>query len=132
MNKILLLLLLFVFFPMAGCYSQKQDEILTNFSQTEDGTWDLGQVKEGKVVKKSFTFKNDAGKIIHIKDVTTSCGCTVSRIKEKTLLPGESTPVEVQFNSKSYSGPVTQFVYINTDNLDKLIIKYIIKADVVK
>jgi len=94
--------------------------------------WDFGQVKQGEVVTHDFILKNDTGKILNIKGVNTSCGCTVSTIEKKVLLPGESAKVSAKFNSKSYNGPVQQFVYVNTDKVDNSIIRFIIKADVVK
>jgi len=47
-------------------------------------------------------------------------------------LPGESTPVEIKFNSKGYSGDIQQFTYVNTDDIDNPVIRFIIKAHVVK
>jgi hypothetical protein len=95
--------------------------------------WDLGQVKTGKVVTGVFAFKNDADKTITVSSIQTSCGCTGSTIKEKTLAPAASTEVTVRFDSKGYRpGPVEQFLYINTDNADNPVIKYIIRVKVIE
>jgi hypothetical protein len=54
--------------------------------------------------------------------------------KEK-LQPGEYAIIgiiKVKLDTKGYSGPVKQFVYVRTDDIDNLLIKYIIKAEVVK
>ncbi|MDD2680239.1 MAG: DUF1573 domain-containing protein [Candidatus Omnitrophica bacterium] len=115
-------LVIFLFFLATGCWAEQPDFY----------TWDFGQVKEGEVVAHSFTLKNDSVKALKITGVNTSCGCTVSEVKRETLSAQESTLVEVKFNSKGYSGAVQQFVYVNTDNLDKPVIKFIIKANVVK
>ncbi len=130
----ILLILLFLSFPLGGCYSQNQEEITTQ-PETESidpYSWDFGQVKEGEVLKHNFILKNESEKTLTIKDVNTSCGCTASKVEKKILLPGQSATLEVQFNSKGYSGPVQQYVYVHTDSLDKPIIKFIIKADVIK
>ena len=95
-------------------------------------TWDFGKVQQGDIAKHNFTFKNETTATLHIKDINTSCGCTVSQVKKKTLLSGEETLIEVRFNSKGYSGGVKQFIYVHTDNLDKPLTRYIIKAEVVK
>ncbi|MFA4990210.1 MAG: DUF1573 domain-containing protein [Candidatus Omnitrophota bacterium] len=100
--------------------------------QLDSYVWDCGKIKQGEVAAHNFTLKNDSAKALKITGVTTSCGCTVSEVKKKVLLPGESTPVEIKFNSKGYSGAVQQFTYVNTDNVDKPVIRFIIKADVVK
>jgi hypothetical protein len=93
--------------------------------------WDFGKVKQGEIVQHDFVFKNESPKTLNIKEVNTSCGCTVSKVMKKTLLPGEDTVIEVKFNSKGYWSFVQQFVYVHTDNLDKPLIRYIIKGDVV-
>ncbi|MCX5712756.1 MAG: DUF1573 domain-containing protein [Candidatus Omnitrophica bacterium] len=106
---------------------QKQQE-----TQNGPNIWDFGRIKEGEMAKHEFIFKNDAGKKLLIRDVSTSCGCTASKIKDKELPPDFSTTIDVQFNSKGYNGPVQQFVYVTTDNIDKPVIRFIIKAEVIK
>jgi len=115
-------LALFLLFPL-GCLAQEQ---------ADSFTWDFGKVKQGIVLKHVFTLKNETTKPMQIKEINTSCGCTVSQVGKKSLLPQESTEVEVRFDSKGYSGPVQQYVYVHTDNLDNPIIRFIIKAHLVK
>ena len=128
----IILPLLFLFFPLQGCYSQNQGETAGQAETTDPYAWDFGQVKEGEVLKHDFILKNESEKTLTIKEVNTSCGCTASKVEKKVLLPGESTEIEVQFNSKGYSGLTQQYVYVHTDSLDKPIIKFIIKAVVLK
>jgi len=134
----IILLLLFLSFPLQGCYSQNQREIAgqgQTTAQTETAdpyTWDFGQVKEGELLKHDFVLKNESEKTLTIRDVNTSCGCTVSKVNKKIILPEESTAIEVQFNSRGYFGAAKQFVYVHTDSLDKPIIKFTIKAEVIK
>jgi hypothetical protein len=95
-------------------------------------SWDFGQVKEGQVLQHSFVFRNDSGRTLNINNITTSCGCTTANIQKNMLLPGETTFLEVSFNTKGYSGPTQELVYVNTDSLDDPILTYTIKAEVVK
>lgn len=117
-----ILVLLWLGFTQAGFCAEVQDPY----------TWDFGRIEEGKVIEHAFIFTNQAKKTVNIQSVNTSCGCTASQATKKTLAPGESTTIKVQFKSKGYEGPVQQFVYVNTDDIDNQIIKFIIKADVVK
>ncbi len=94
--------------------------------------WDFGKVKQGQILKHDFVFKNETGSILKITGVNTSCGCTVSQADKKSLNPGESTTISVSFKSEGYLGEVKQFVYVNTDNADLPIIKFVIKAEVLK
>jgi len=116
-----------------GCLAQKVAVVADKPDTRNSYFWDFGQVKEGEVLKHNFRLKNESKDILKIKDVHTSCGCTVSEVKKKTLLADEETLIEVQFDSKGYSGPIEQYIYVHTDNLDNNpIIGYIIKAEVVK
>ncbi|MDD4939161.1 MAG: DUF1573 domain-containing protein [Candidatus Omnitrophica bacterium] len=132
----LILILIFLSLPLGGCYSNEQagetGQAPGPGAETGPDTWDFGQVKEGQVFKHAFALKNEFEIPLTIKDVNTSCGCTVSQAKDKVIAPGESTSIDVKFNSKGYSGSVQQFVYVHTDNLDKPIVRFIIKADVIK
>ena len=102
-------------------------------TQTDPFVWDFGQVNAGQIMKHEFPLKNE-GKFLPltIKDVNTSCGCTVSDVKKKVLKPGESTVIAVSFNSTGYNGPVEQFIYVHTDNTENPVLKFSIKASVVK
>ena len=93
--------------------------------------WDFGQIRQGVVVKHDFILKNSTAKILTITNIHSSCGCTVSKSEKKSLLPQESTLITVSFNSQGYLGPVTQFVYVNTDNANLPIIRLTVKAQVI-
>jgi len=127
-----LILLISIFYFLLGCNSLNQPVITPQGEITDHYSWDFGRVKEGEILKHDFILKNEYKNILNIKDINTSCSCTVSSIKKKTLLPGESTLIEVKFNTKGYSGPTQQFIYVNTDSLDNPILRFIIKAEVVK
>ncbi|MBU2222371.1 MAG: DUF1573 domain-containing protein [Candidatus Omnitrophota bacterium] len=94
--------------------------------------WDFGTVKQGVELKHDFNLTNDSGKVLNIKNVNTSCGCTGSKADKNKLQAGESTRIEVIFKTKGYSGAIQQFVYVNTDNPDNPILRFTIKAEVVK
>jgi hypothetical protein len=94
--------------------------------------WDFGQVKQGEVLKHDFLLKNDTVDVLKINSINTSCGCTASQADKQEILPGESATINVTFNSHGYLGEVKQFVYVNTDNADLSIVRFIIKAQVVK
>ncbi len=124
---------------LAGCASLKKQEwgkTETAEQKKQDSldpyAWDFGRIREGEILEHAFTLKNDTQKTLNIKSVNTSCGCAVSEIKNKIILPGESTLIVVRFDTKRYSGATQQFIYVHTDNLDKPILKFIIKAEVVK
>jgi hypothetical protein len=130
------LLILALLFSFASCYAnnpeKNQGPVVSATKMVDPFTLDFGKVKQGEVLKHSFILKNDSTKLLNIKDVHTSCGCTASKAGKKTLAPGESTAIDVSFNTKGYSGQVAQFIYVNTDSVDKPVIRFMIKAEVVK
>jgi hypothetical protein len=111
-------------FNKAECYAEEE--------KVNPDEWDFGQVKEGEILKHDFILKNQTKDPLEIMSVHSSCGCTASETDKKFLLPQESTVIKVVFNSKGYAGPVTQYVYVNTGNVDLAIIKFTIKGQVVK
>jgi len=123
MKKIILALFLVLSFNFF-CFAENKP--------ADPNLWDFGTVKAGQVLSHEFTLKNESKKQLNIKNVGTSCGCTVSEAGKKVLLPGESTIIKVKFDSRGYSGEVKQHVYVNTDNLDNSLIRFVIKANVVK
>jgi len=128
----LIFLFLFLSVSFVSCYSQSEN--IKEKSEVDDPryTWDFGRVNTGEILKHTFIFKNETSKTLNIKEIHTSCGCTASQVQKKKLLSGEVTTIEVSFNTKGYSGATKQFIYINTDNLDNPVVRYIIKAEVVK
>lgn len=131
MLRSILIFLVFSYFTWP-CLAQDQSRQEVRQEDNALYSWDFGRVKEGQIVRHDFTLRNNSNKILKVKDVTTSCGCTVSVVKKDTLFPGESTTIEVAFNSEGYSGPTQQYIYVHTDDLDNPVLRFIIKADVVK
>ena len=129
MLRLLFLVMLFCFLGCSNQSRQKTDSTQIQVASA-DSLWDFSRVKEGQILKHGFILRNNSEKTLHINNVNTSCGCTVFKIDKKVLLSQESATIEVKFDSKGYSGPTIQFVYVNTDSLDSQIIKFIIKAEV--
>lgn len=94
--------------------------------------WDFGRAKRGEVLKHDFLFQNATKGVLNITGINTSCGCTASRSDKKSLKPGESTVINVSFNSRGYAGQVKQYIYVNTDNADPAVVRFTIKAEIVK
>lgn len=128
---VVLLVLLFVGTATAQPIGTVINKDAKDAPKSDPNTWDFGRVTQGDVLKHEFSVKNETNKVLNIKDVTTSCGCTGSEIKKKALEPAETTVLEVKFNSKGYVGDIQQHIFVNTDNLDNPVLRFIIKANVV-
>lgn len=131
--RIISILLLFLFpLLLFSCASPKQYNLADPGTLDDIRIWDFGQVKEGEVLEHSFMLRNSQDKPLFISNMHTSCGCTVSKTPKKHLLPGEYTPINVKFHTQGYSGLVQQHVYVHTDDISSPVIKYSVKAEVVK
>lgn len=117
---------LFLFSLFIFQFTYAQDDI------TSGNEWDFGRVKQGQVLKHDFTLKNETKGELKIIGINTSCGCTASNSDKESLKPGESTAIKVTFNAKGYLGQVKQFIYVNTDNAELAVVRFIIKAEVIK
>ena len=136
MKRIYLVFWILLALLQSGCFAQTNLPLpsITNPGQLQEAqeSWDFGQVKEGLILKHDFLLKNESQKPLKITGTHTSCGCTVSKVEKNALLPGEETSIEVKFNSVGYSGPTEQYVYVNTDDAENPILKFTVKAQVIR
>lgn len=134
MRVFIFLLLLFATFPLSGCYSQNETAVTTKDQEADAYSWDFGKVKEGEIVEHVFTLENKSDKVLVITNVHTSCGCTESQVKSKSILPGMSSEVVVRFDTKGYARGrvVQQHVYLDTNNPDTPVLKFKIQAEIEK
>lgn len=70
----------------------------------EETDYDFGEIKEGKVVKHVFRFKNSGDAPLLISDIQTTCGCTTPAYTKTAVAPGEFGEIQVEFNSAGRAG----------------------------
>src|SRR5262245_49932812 len=66
--------------------------------------YDFGTVMEGEPARHKFEVKNTGGAPLDIKSLVASCGCTAAALKQKILAPGDSTEIEVTFDTRGRRG----------------------------
>ncbi len=59
----------------------------------------FGTLRQGTTDKAVFHLQNVGQKEIEISRVLSSCSCTVTEIPNKRIMPGGSTPLEVEFST---------------------------------
>ncbi|MGE5352772.1 MAG: DUF1573 domain-containing protein [Acidobacteriota bacterium] len=77
---------------------------------------DMGNIKAGEKATKIYTIKNVGGDNLEIKEVRASCGCTAAKPGKTKLGPGETTELEVTFNSEGREGKQNKTVYIESND----------------
>ncbi|WP_299002142.1 DUF1573 domain-containing protein [uncultured Tenacibaculum sp.] len=70
----------------------------------ETETIDYGKVALGSEGKRVFEFTNVGDAPLIIKDIISTCGCTVPQKPEKPIMPGEKGEIEVSYDTKRPGG----------------------------
>jgi len=70
----------------------------------EDKDFHFDTVAQGTKVKHSFIFRNDGKSDLIIRKTKSSCGCTATEPAKTTLLPGESSKIDIIFNTSGRKG----------------------------
>jgi hypothetical protein len=71
-------------------------------------TFDFGKIDSGTLVKHEFVFTNTGSATLEIKDVKPGCGCTAAGTWDKTVEPGKTGIIPLQFNSTGFGGTVAK------------------------
>jgi uncharacterized cupredoxin-like copper-binding protein len=98
------------------------------FEQTE---FDGGTIVQGEVMNYAFKFKNVGKSDLTIESAKASCGCTASAPKNTTIKPGESSQIDVSFNSQGRSGSQTKTITVVSNDLSQPNLVLTIKCSVV-
>jgi len=65
---------------------------------------DLGEIDDSGVVSTKVTLTNTGDDVLEIGDISVTCGCTAGEIGTKSLKPGESTELTINFDPRNRSG----------------------------
>lgn len=115
-------------FISAGVYAQTGPKI-----EFKSETIDYGTVsKETDNGIRAFEFTNTGDAPLIIKDVKSTCGCTVPTKPKDPILPGKTGKIEVKYNMNP--GPIRKTITVqsNATNYPDGVIAIKIKGEVVK
>jgi hypothetical protein len=70
----------------------------------ESETIDYGKIDKGANGERIFIFTNIGDQPIIIKNIKSSCGCTVPEKPEKPVMPGEKGEIKVSYDTKRVGG----------------------------
>jgi hypothetical protein len=77
--------------------------------------YNFGKIKEGDDVSYKYEFTNTGQKDLVIAKVKGSCGCTVGSKPEQPIPPGESSFIEVTFDSKGKQGSQSKTITVTAN-----------------
>jgi len=83
---------------------------------------DYGKVDKGSDGSRVFVFKNIGDQPLIIKNIQSSCGCTVPKKPENPIMPGKIGEIKVSYDTKrvgGFSKAIT--IFSNAKNARKVI-----------
>ncbi len=107
-------LLFFIAFALVGATwvaAQVQNGPVMTFETT---TIDYGTINKGADGVRKFKFTNTGNEPLIIKSAKGSCGCTVPTYPKEPIMPGESSHIEVRYDTNR-PGEFTKTVTITTN-----------------
>ncbi len=77
-------------------------------------TVDYGTIEKGSEPLRKFKFTNTGNEPLIIKTAKGSCGCTVPTYPKEPIMPGESSAIEVRYDTQRV-GAFTKTVTLSTN-----------------
>ncbi len=118
--------LIAAFIVSAAAYAQTGPKI-----EFKSDTVDFGTVYKGEDSGvREFEFTNTGDKPLIIKDVKSTCGCTIPSKPKEPILPGKTGKIEIKYNMKP--GPIRKTITImsNAVNYENGTVAVKIKGEV--
>jgi hypothetical protein len=82
----------------------------------DNKNFDFGTRPTGPAIPHSFVFRNNGKSDLIIRKVHASCGCTATHPEKTTLKPGESSKIDIVFDTKGRSGDQYKNITVITND----------------
>ena len=98
---------------------------LSTFAQEfkfEQESINYGKINQGANGERTFIFTNVGNKPLIIKNIQSSCGCTIPKKPENPIMPGKKGKIKVSYDTKrvgGFSKSIT--IFSNAKNARKII-----------
>ncbi|MCK5802100.1 MAG: DUF1573 domain-containing protein, partial [Lentisphaeria bacterium] len=94
----------------------------------EERVHDFGKQVNTSVVSHTFILENRGTDPLVIKSIRKGCSCTTTRIRAKTIPPGESVDLGVSVDLKGRFGLQSQAVYLYTNDPASQVVRLSMKG----
>lgn len=84
--------------------------------QFESMTFNAGKIIQGEKMNHSFKFYNAGGSELIITGAKPSCGCTASAPENTEIPPGQSSQINISFDSTGRTGTQTKNVTVTSND----------------
>ncbi|WP_319480377.1 DUF1573 domain-containing protein [uncultured Draconibacterium sp.] len=107
--------LAFIFFiiVLVSCEANKNNNTIQKQNNAElapteitidEAVHNFGQLKAGEIVLHTFVLTNTGDTDLVIESLETDCGCVEAHFNDQPVKPGETTLIEVEFNTAGLVG----------------------------
>ena len=84
--------------------------------QVDSETYEFASVIAGTFVSHNFIITNIGDAPLTIKNVRTSCGCTVVELEKTVLAAGESEVLQADLGTTGYHGRIEKRIYVESND----------------
>lgn len=112
MKKFALIALVAIF----GFTAQAQQAKIT----FKNDTVDYGTISKGSDGVRVFEFTNTGDAPLIVTDVKSSCGCTIPKKPEGPIAPGESSSIQVKYDT-SRVGPIRRSITVMSNATEPMV-----------
>jgi len=88
--------------------AQSAKDVVSPIISLESPVFNFGKVSSGEIVRHDFVFTNTGNALLEITDVHPGCGCTTAGTWDKSVDPGKTGKIPLQFNSSGFGGMVSK------------------------
>ncbi len=125
-NKILVFTILVTLF-IISCNKKTN---IVDIEFTKEVSFDT--IKVGDTISKYFEIKNKSSTQLKIKNLKTSCGCTLAKLKDSIIGKNSSTKIKVTFTAEEDNiGVVNKSIILDSNTKPNFTVMYL-KGYVVK
>ncbi|WP_026777403.1 DUF1573 domain-containing protein [Polaribacter sp. Hel_I_88] len=86
-------------------------------------TIDYGKIDKNANGVRTFTFTNIGDQPLIIKDIKSTCGCTIPEKPEKPILPNEKGTIKVSYNTKIIGGFSKSITILSNAKNERTVLK---------
>ena len=90
----------------------------------------FGNIWAGDSVKHAFEVTNTSERVMEIRGVNPTCGCTTASKWEKEVQPGQVWKLDVTFTTTGRQGKVNKSITVMTDDPDRPRIELVLKGEI--
>ena len=107
------LFLLFFLIFLTNSQIQKTPKIFC-----EEPVYDFGTISHNNTIKHTFVIQNTGDDVLKILNIRVACGCTVAKIKKKSIKPGKTTDLRIDLDLRGTEGKQSKEITIESNDPD--------------